>query len=144
DVSAEGGRAVVLVAARDDAGRRWAEQALAQVTWESPSGRFVRGCRVLDAPAFPLRGSKRPLAWETKYRANFAWGVADDAAHRGRAMTAVYAPGIPFDATGEGVARALDFFRPWQDRGVRLFALKFDDEGFGLTPASELRHGRFA
>jgi hyaluronoglucosaminidase len=27
---------------------------------------------------------------------------------------------------------------------VRLFAVKFDDEGFAVTPESELRHGRFA
>jgi hypothetical protein len=34
DVSAEDGHAVVLKAARDDAGRRWADQALAQVSIE--------------------------------------------------------------------------------------------------------------
>jgi len=59
-------------------------------------------------------------------------------------MAAVYAPGIPLDATGEGVARTLDHFRPWQDRGVRIFVVKFDDVGFALTPESELRFGKFA
>jgi len=143
-VTGRDGHAVVLSAARDDAGRRWASQALAQITYETPAGKFVRECRVLDAPVFALRGNKRPQAWETKYRANFAWGAKDDADFRGRTMTAVYAPGIPLDATGAGVARALDFFRPWQDRGVRFFAVKFDDEGFAVTRESELRHGRFA
>jgi hypothetical protein len=143
-VTAENGRTVVLKAARDDAGKRWADQAFAQLMYETPSRKYVRECRVLDAPVFALRGNKRPLAWETNYRANFAWGAKDDPEFRGRTMTAVYAPGIPLDATGAGVARALDFFRPWQDRGVRFFAVKFDDEGFALTPESELRHGRFA
>jgi hypothetical protein len=142
-VTAEDGHTVVVKAARDDAGRRWADQALAELTWETPEGKFVRGCRVLDAPVFALRGNKRPQAWETAYRANFAWGARDDADRRGRTMAAVYAPGIPLDATGEGVARALDHFRPWQDRGVKLFAVKFDDEGFSLTPDSELRYGKF-
>jgi hypothetical protein len=143
-VTGEAGHTLILEAARDDAGKRWADQALAQLTEENAAGRFVRECRVLDAPVFALRGNKRPLAWETKYRANFAWGAKDDADTRGRQMVAVYAPTIPLDATGEGVARALEFFRPWQDRGVRLFAVKFDDVGFGVTPESELRHGRFA
>ena len=143
-VAAENGRAVVLKAAHDDAGKRWAEQALAQVSLESGSRRFVRECRVLDAPVFRLRGSKRPQAWETRYRANFAWGARDDADTRGRTMAAVYAPGIPLDASGAGVARALEFFRPWQERGVRLCAVKFDDESFAVTADSELRYGRFA
>ncbi len=143
-VAARGGRVVVLEAARDAAGRRWADEALSQITYETPRGRFARECRVLDAPAFPLRGEKRPQAWETKYRANFAWGAKDDPDFAGRAMTAVYAPGIPLDATAAGAARALAFFRPWQDRGVRLFAVKFDDEGFALTPEAEFVHGRFA
>lgn len=143
DVSAEDGHAVVLKAARDDAGRRWAEQALAQVTLQSSRGRFVRACRVLDMPVFALRGSKHPQGWETKYRANFAWGAGDDAGTRDRTMTAVYQPGIPLDASGEGVARALEFFREWQDRGVQRFAVKFDDEGFALTQDSEFRFGSF-
>jgi hypothetical protein len=143
DVTAEDGHAVVLKAARDDAGRRWADQALAQVSIESKRGKFVRACRVLDMPVFSLRGSKHPQAWETKYRANFAWGADDAAATRDRTMVAVYEPGIPLDATGEGVARALEFFRPWQDRGVQRFAVKFDDEGFALTPESEFRMGSF-
>jgi len=143
-VTAENGHTVVVKAARDDAGRRWAAQALAQLTWETPAGKFVRECRVLDAPVFALRGNKRPQAWETSYRANFAWGAKDDADTRGRTMAAVYAPGIPLDATGEGVARTLDHFRPWQDRGVRIFVVKFDDVGFALTPDTELRFGKFA
>jgi hypothetical protein len=142
-VTAEAGHAVVVKAARDDAGRRWADEALAQVTYESGKGRFVRVCRILDEPVFALRGNKRPQAWETKYRANFAWGAKDDPDFRGRTMTAVYAPAMPFDASGAAVARALDYFRPWQDRGVRLFAVKFDDVGFAVTPESELRHGPF-
>ena len=143
DVSAEDGHAVVLKAARDDAGRRWADQALAQITNESRQGGFVRACRVLDMPVFALRGSKHPQAWETRYRANFAWGAEDDAGTLDRAMTAVYAPGVPLDASGEGVARALEYFRPWQDRGVERFAIKFDDEGFALTTESEFRLGSF-
>jgi hypothetical protein len=143
DVSAEDGHAVVLKAARDDAGRRWADQALAQITHETRRGRFARACRVLDMPVFALRGSKHPQAWETRYRANFAWGAGDGAATRDRTMTAVFEPGIPLDASGEGVARALEYFRPWQDRGVQRFAVKFDDEGFALTPDSEFRLGSF-
>jgi hypothetical protein len=143
-VTAENGHTVVVKAARDDAGRRWADEALAQLTWETAAGKFVRECRVLDAPVFALRGNKRPQAWESAYRANFAWGARDDADTRGRTMAAVYAPGIPLDATGEGVARTLEHFRPWQDRGVRIFVVKFDDEGFALTRDSELRFGKFA
>src|SRR6185295_9786203 len=71
-VTAEFGRVLVLKAARDDAGRRWADQAFAQLTHETADGKFARECRVVDAPVFALRGNKRPLAWETKYRANFA------------------------------------------------------------------------
>jgi hypothetical protein len=143
-VTGEAGHAVILKAARDDAGLRWADQALAQITWEGPEGRFIRACRILDAPVFALRGNKRPQAWETRYRANFAWGAKDDADTRGRDVAAVYAPGVPLDATGEGVARALEFFRPWQDRGVRILAVKFDDEAFALSAESALRHGAFA
>jgi beta-N-acetylglucosaminidase-like protein len=143
-VEARNGRAAVLLAARDDAGRRWAEQALAQLTVESGGRTYVRECRIVDWPAFALRGGSRPQAWETRYRANFAWGAKDDADARGRTVAAVYAPGAPLDATGDGVAEALQYFSAFQDRGVRLCAIRLDGQGFSLTPETERRYGGFA
>lgn len=140
----QGGRTVVLAAARDDAGRRWAAQALGQVTTTSGGRRMVRACRVLDAPVFPLRGNKRPQEWEARYRANFAWEVKDAPEYEGLHAVATFAPGSPVDATPEAAARILELWRPWQERGVRRFCLKFDDVGFEMTVATELRFGSYA
>jgi hypothetical protein len=142
-VSSEGSRTVVLAAARDEAGRRWAACAVEQVTTEIAGRRYIRACRILDAPVFPLRGSKRPQAWEEAYRANFAWEAKLLPEHRGRELVATTAPGSPLDATPEGVARILEEWRPWQERGVRRFCVKFDDVGFEMTPPTRLRHGTY-
>lgn len=142
-VSSDGGRTVVLAAARDAAGRAWARAALDRVTVERDGRRLVRTCRVLDAPIFPLRGSKRPQPWELAYGANFAWETKDLPEYAGRDGVATYAPGNVLDATPAGVQRILDEWRPAQDRGVRRFCVKFDDVGFEMTDETEARHGTY-
>lgn len=142
--SHEAGRTVVLTAARDAAGRAWAEQALAQVTHLTDGPGFVRACRILDAPVFPLRGSKRPQAWETRYRANFGWEVRDGWDFTGRETAVSYSPGHPFDATPERAEDVLDAWRAAHARGTRRFCVEFDDVEFGLTPAARELHGEYA
>lgn len=138
------GRTVVLSAARDDAGHRHAAQALAQLTTSKNGRPLVRACRILDAPVFPLRGSKRPQAWETAYRANFAWETKDLPEFAGLDTVATTAPGSPLDATRPAVDRILAAWRPWQERGVRRFCVKFDDVGFGMTAETALYFGTYA
>lgn len=142
-VTVRDGRTLVLRAARDDEGRAWARRALEQLTVERDGRRYARACRVLDWPAFVWRGNKRPRAWERSYRANFAWGTRDGDAAAMRNTLVFAAPRPPFDASDASVERVLAEFGPWQERGVTLFALKFDDVGFELTPESELAFGRF-
>jgi len=143
-VTAREGRTFVLKAARDELGHRWADHALEQLTVTLAGGRFVRECRVLDWPEFVYRGSKRPQAWEQTYRANFAWGTADGDGHDERVTVVFEAPGSPLDATDAGVAVVMERFRAGHERGVRSFAVKFDDVSFGLTPESELAYGGYA
>ncbi len=145
-VAVDDGDASVMVAAADEQGRRWAELTLSQIARKDAAGRqLARQCLIVDAPAFPLRGNKRPRAWERRYRANFAWGTGSDAASgSGRTVVPFAAPGSPLDASSDGVARTLAAFRPWQEKGVRKFAVKFDDVGFGLTPQSRLAFGSYA
>lgn len=138
------GRATVLLAAKDDAGHRWASLALEQVTTTVGGRRVARACRVLDAPVFPLRGNKRPQAWERRYRANFAWEVREGPEYEGLETVATCAPGSPLDATREAVDRILDGWKLWQDRGVRRFCVKFDDVGFEMTAETESRCGTYA
>ncbi|MCE9637473.1 MAG: beta-N-acetylglucosaminidase domain-containing protein [Planctomycetes bacterium] len=138
------GRTVVLTAARDAPGHRFAAQALAQVTTSQDGRGLVRACRVLDAPVFPLRGSKRPQAWEVAYRANFAWEAKDLPEFAGLDTVATFAPGSPLDATRPGVERILAAWRPWQARGVHRFCVKFDDVGFGMTAETALYFGTYA
>lgn len=140
-----GDRTLVVLAASDEAGARWGEEALEQLTLRRPGApTLVRDCLVVDAPGFPLRGSKRPQAWEEAYRANFAWGAREDDGFARREVVPFYAPGSPLDATAKGVERALAALGPWQARGARRFAVKFDDVGFGLTPRSQLAFGSYA
>jgi len=140
------GRTLILLAGADAAGSAWAEEALAQLSWSGLDGsdaQYVRDCLLIDAPGFPLRGNKRPRAWETAYRANFAWGAREGANHQARELVPFFAPGSPLDATRDGLRAALAYFGPWQRRGVRRFAIKFDDVGFALTPASQLAFGAY-
>jgi hypothetical protein len=138
-------RTLIVLAAADEAGARWGEEALLQLTARHEDGsRWVRDCLVIDAPGFPLRGNKRPQAWEEAYRANFAWGARRKDAWARRHVVPFHAPGSPFDATAAGVAAALEAFGPWQRAGVRRFAIKFDDVGFGLTSRSQLAYGAYA
>ena len=137
-------RTWIVLAGADEAGSRWAEQALAQLTTTSAGGvAAVRDCQIIDAPGFPLRGSKRPEAWEEAYRANFAWGARETDDYARRELVPFFAPGSPLDATAEGVHKALESFRPWMAAGVRRFAIKFDDLGFALTPRSQLAFGEY-
>ena len=138
------GETVVLLAGADAVGALWAEEALGQLTWVADDGaEYARDCLVIDAPGFPLRGNKRPRAWERPYRANFAWGARDGADFAAREMVPFFAPGSPFDATSTGLRAALAYFGPWQQRGARRFAIKFDDVGFALTPSSQLAFGAY-
>jgi hypothetical protein len=138
-----GDRTIVLTVAREDAGRAWSSLAVDQLTTTIDGRRYVRAARLLDAPVFPLRGSKRPQAWERRYRANFAWEVKEGAGFEGREAVATFAPGSPLDATHAGVERILEAWRPWQARGVRRFCVKFDDVGFDMTGDTELRFGTY-
>ncbi len=140
---AEGGGLIVL-AAQDASGEAHARRALLQLSRGGPDGSVLaRECLIVDRPGFPLRGSKRPEPWELEYGANFVWGAGVKAKHVGRTMLPFYAPGATLDAGAEGIERALRALRPWQDRGVTAFAVKFDDVGFGLSPESRLRFGSY-
>jgi len=141
--SREAGRTVVVTAARDPAGRAWADRALAQVTHTTEGRDFVRACRILDAPVFPLRGSKRPQAWERRYRANFGWEVRDGWDFSGIETSVSTSPGSPFDATPEALEGVLDAWRAAHARGTRRFCVEFDDVEFGLTPAAREMHGEY-
>ncbi len=139
------GRTHIVLAAADEAGARWAREALTQLTTIAADGAaLVRDCLIVDAPGFPLRGSKRPEAWEEAYRANFAWGARETDGFARREVLPFFAPGSPLDATAKGVRSALRTFGPWQVAGARRFALKFDDVGFALTPRTELAFGSYA
>lgn len=137
------GRTVVVTSARDDAGRTWAALAVEQLTTTIGGRSYARACRILDAPSFALRGNKRPMAWERRYRANFVWELKDQPEHLSRTGVVTYAPGNPLDATRAGVDRILAEWHPWQDRGVKRFCVKFDDVGFDMTPETESRFGTY-
>lgn len=142
-VTWEAGRTVVLSCARDEAGHRWASATLSQITWREDGKTWLRACRILDAPLFPLRGNKRPQEWETSYRANFAWEARKAPGFAGRTLVATAAPGSPFDATPRSLQNQLDAWKPWQDEGVTRFCLKFDDVGFALTSEAWDWHGTY-
>lgn len=138
------GRTVVLNGARSDVARDWLDGALTQLTDASHAeGPRIRACRLLDQPALPLRGNKRPRAWEREYRANYAWGVGSGPAHDGRIQTAYYHPRHPLDVGPESVERILAYFEPALEQGVQQFALKFDDTGFGMTARTRLLFGGY-
>ncbi len=143
EVARDGDATLVVVAAADEAGERHAASALRQLTSRTPGGERVRAAHIVDGPAFALRGSKRPQPWELAYGANFAWGARDDANHAGRELVATFAPGGTLDVSEEGLRRALDAFGPWQQRGVRRFALCFDDVGFGTTQDTRFSFGGY-
>lgn len=143
-VTEEDGRTIVLAGARSDTAETWLAQTLEQVTDEGdPDGARVRECRVLDEPRLPLRGNKRPRPWELFYGANHAWGAGDGDAYAGRLLTPYHHPAHPLSVTPEDVDRIVAEFQPWLERGVRRFAIKFDDTGFGMTPRTRLLFGGY-
>ncbi len=138
----------LLMAARDTRGRRAAFAALRQLGAQHDGRSLVRACRIVDAPGFPLRGSKRLRAWELDYRGNLSWGRAKVGASALEAELVdeveVVSPGNPLDASDAAVRAVLDRFAAARERGVRRFALAFDDVGFDLTERSRLAFGGYA
>lgn len=140
EVGYEAGRPAIFIVAADEAGRRWAISALRQLTVVRDGRTWVRAGSIRDRPGLPYRGSKRPLPWERAYRANFSHqNRTDDRPH----FVAVLSPGGVLDATEEGVARATRFFAEGRATGTRLFAIEFDDVGFGLTDETRERFGSY-
>ncbi len=141
------GAGTILLAGADEAGRRWAAETLRQLRVRARGAWWIREGEIRDRPGFPLRGGKRPLLFEARYRANLSYekGLDDPrflAAGRTR-FVPVLSPGGELDATEEGVARAERFFRRWHARGARRFAIEFDDVPFGLTPETRDRFGGY-
>jgi hypothetical protein len=122
-------------------GRLLLERALRQLTVTIDGRQYLRACSIAAEPAFPLRGSKRPRAWEREYGANFAWGASDAAADREQVV--YVAPEHPLDASAAGVERVLEPLVEAAARGVRRFAVKFDDVGFTMTSETRLAFGTY-
>ncbi|MHC4858817.1 MAG: beta-N-acetylglucosaminidase domain-containing protein [Planctomycetota bacterium] len=140
EVGYKSGRPVIMMADAEEAGRRFAISALRQLTVVRDGRTWVRAGSIRDRPGFPYRGSKRPLTWESAYRANFSHQNRTD--HRPR-FVAVLSPGGVLDATETGVAKAARFFAEEHAKGTRLFAIEFDDVGFGLTDETGERFGSY-
>ncbi len=128
----------IVLRAADPAGQRWAAETLRQLICWKDGVHYVRLGTIRDRPGFPLRGSKRPLAWERRYRANFCWE------NPGRKyFVPVFSPGGVLDATEAGLKQVRRFFSDGHRRGARRFAIEFDDVGFDLTPESRSRYGSY-
>ena len=70
--------AIVAVAGIGAAGTYYGLQSLKQLTAVKDGKIYVRAGTLVDWPALPWRGSKRPLAWEELYKANFGFLRGDD------------------------------------------------------------------
>ncbi len=132
------GQLEIVLAGADRAGRRWAVQTLRQLVCERDGVHYVRLGTIRDRPGFPLRGNKRPLAWEERYRANLSW---ENPGHEH--FVPVFSPGGVLDATETGRKQVRRFFVDGHRRGARRFAIEFDDVGFDLTPESRELYGSY-
>jgi len=130
----------IILRSADSAGQGWAMETLGQLIcrgWND-NARFVRLGTIRDRPGFPLRGSKRPLPFETRYRANLSW---ENPGHEH--FVPVLSPGGVLDVTEAGLNRAREFFRVGYEQGARRFAIEFDDVGFDLTEETRDRYGSY-
>lgn len=135
-------RTRIRIAAGGPAGLLYARSTLAQITTTVGGRRYVRAGRIEDAPFLPLRGSKRPLAFERRlYHANLAW--EKPAPEEGWTRVPVLSPGGTLAATEPGIAAARAFFAAGHARGARRFAIEFDDVGYDLTGDARDRYGTY-
>ncbi len=131
----------LVEAALSDEGDQMLKRALRQLTVTIDGKRYIRACSVSGEPAFALRGSKRPRAWEQAYGANFVWGRGGDTV--GRESVAWVAPPHPLDASEAGIDLLVESLERAHSDGVRRFAVKFDDVGFAMTPETRLAYGNY-
>lgn len=62
---------VIAILGIGPAGTYYGVQTLRQLTLAKDGKIFVRMAQIIDWPAMPWRGSKRPLSWEELFKANF-------------------------------------------------------------------------
>ena len=62
---------VIAILGTGPAGTYYGVQTLRQLTVVKDGKVYVRTGQIIDWPAMPWRGSKRPLAWEELFKANF-------------------------------------------------------------------------
>jgi len=164
---ARGGQNLVLLAGNAPPGDLWALATLRQMVFEKDGTRAIREGTVADFPRFPLRGNKRPRAWEWRYKANYGWSFAArkeklrrpldnfrwDLARRHGAWIRHGDPLMATDAEMDAliagfdetrkdgktrhVQGALDVYKA----GCREFVLKFDDTGSKMTDATKAAFG---
>ncbi len=153
-------RNVILIAASTGQGAYYAIQTLRQLTWVKDGRVHVREAEILDWPAFPARGSKRPSgAWEWALKGNFCYEIARDlpAAQRHFAdwYVAAFLPSVSemregrtvaglLDASPAGVTRALNWVQTARAAGARDYCVHVDDQKEELAAESaKLFHGDY-
>lgn len=147
----------IAVAGVGPAGTYYGVQTLKQLTIVKNGNVHVRSAQIIDWPAMPWRGSKRPLAWEELYKANFGPLRGDDNKEHfrvffgagvdpQRGLKSWEAPGTKATAS-----RGLDasdayidgLFKQWEAEfrktGNRLFTVKGDDIELALDEKSGTR-----
>ncbi len=130
----------IILRSAGSIGQRWAAETLGQLIcrgWNEPA-RFVRLGTIRDRPGFPLRGNKRPLPFEQRYRANLSW---ENPGHEH--FVPVLSPGGVLDVTEAGLRRAREFLLAGHRQGARRFAIEFDDVGFDLTEETRDLYGSY-
>lgn len=143
-VTSQGDRVIAVVAGNAPAGDFWAVQTLRQLLVAKDEKRYLAGIWMLDWPSFPRRGSKEMRNYMPQYKDNFSWG-----GRPGRGAKSVvenfgtyipyFAPGGALDCSDENLAKLERQFANHYKGGAREFAIKFDDVGSGLTPATRER-----
>ncbi len=149
--------AVIVIAGVGPAGTYYGLQTLKQLTALKDGKLYVRLGRIVDWPAMPWRGSKRPLAWEELFKANFGPLRGQDNAEHfriyfgagadpQRGLKSWEAPG-----TKASASRGLDasdafidaLFKSWEAEyrrtGNPLFTIKGDDIELALDEKSGTR-----
>lgn len=155
-----GGRdeGVIAVAGVGPAGTYYGLQSLKQLTVIHEGKVFVRTGKITDWPAMPWRGSKRPLAWEELYKANFgvlrgednkdhfriSFGAGADPQRQlkswelGTAARNTASKGLDVsDALIDALAK--QFEAEYRKSGNRLFGVKGDDVELALDEKSGTR-----
>jgi hypothetical protein len=149
---------VIAIAGGGPAGTYYGLQTLRQLTVVKGGKVYVRTGRIVDWPAMPWRGSKRPLAWEELFKANFGALRGDDQKEHFRVYFGAGADpqrGLKSWEIAAGArktaGRGLDvsdayidwLFAQWRDHykktGNPLFTIKGDDIELELDEKSGTR-----